>query len=67
MSIANIILDQELRYLDAKYNLVCRIIQEFFKYYDKELYLDNDLLNVFVCEYSKEIDDIIKDFENNKE
>lgn len=54
-------------YLDARYDLVCSIIQEFFKYYDNELYLSGDLLNAFVCEYSKEIDDIIKDFENNKD
>lgn len=54
-------------YLDARYDLVCNIIQEFFKYYDNELYLSGDLLNAFVCEYSKEIDDIIKDFENNKD
>lgn len=54
-------------YLDARYDLVCNLIKEFFKYYDKDIYIYNDLLNDFVCEYSKEIDDIIKDFENNKE
>lgn len=54
-------------YLDARYDLICNIIQEFFEYYDKASTPDTDELNEFVCEYSKEIDGIIKDFENNKE
>lgn len=54
-------------YLDARYDLVCNVIQAFFEYYDKAMTPDHDTLNAFVCEYSKEIDDIIKDFENNKE
>lgn len=46
-------------YLDARYDLVCSIIQEFFAYYDKAMTPDNDTLNAFICEQSKEIDDII--------
>lgn len=54
-------------YLDARYDLVCNIIREFFEYYDKAMTPDYDTLNAFVCEQSKEIDNIIKDFESNKE
>lgn len=59
-------LDQEQRYLDARYDLLCNIIQAFFEWYNKAMTPDHDDLNAFACEYSKEIDEILKQYEENK-
>lgn len=55
---------RERYYLDERYNLICNIIKEFFDWWDKALTPDNDTINAFVCEQSKEIDDILKDYNN---
>ena len=63
MSVANIIYDEEQRYLDARYDLIKKIVAMIDEYLDRKT--DADDVNGFVCEYSKEIDDAIKTF--NKE
>lgn len=55
---------RELYYLDERYNLICNIIKEFFDWWDKASTPDMDTINEFVCEQSKEIDDILKDYNN---
>lgn len=68
MRIPNTILDGEQVYLDARYQFVCRLLKLFYNYYSdtgiiSETEVNGDILNDFLCEYSKEIDDIIIDFE----
>lgn len=55
---------KEQYYLDERYNLTCNMIKEFFDWWDKASTPDNDDINAFVCERSKEIDDILKDYNN---
>lgn len=71
MSIANTILNQEQIYLDARYDLICKILKLFYEYYAdtgiiSETEVNGDMLNAFVCEYSKEIDEILKQYDENK-
>ena len=53
---------KEQYYLDEKYNLICNIIKEFFDWWDKAATPDNDIINAFVYDKSKEIDDILQDY-----
>ena len=53
---------KEQCYLDERYILMCNIIKEFFDWWDKAATPDNDIINAFVCDKSKEIDEILQEY-----
>lgn len=56
-------MDEETIYLDKRYDLICCVIQEFFDWYDKACTPDNDTINAFICERSKEVDNFLQIYE----